>query len=132
MFEIIADSFPQDWKQDEGVQNWVSLLKSDPWVIAGSALVRGAGTVLQSSLRMTSHALHGALFPLTYPLSKAFAAPPIALTPSPFTPAPLESFASVTGAVSFRWLNFWERSEQRVRNAGNALAVARSPLIRTG
>jgi hypothetical protein len=130
-FEVFLDSFGQDWERSEEVQGWMTRLREDPLVRVGEAVAGEARHLLRTTVSATSVLAHTALLPITYPLSKFVKPVSLDLTPCPFT-ATRSPVAVGAGEIQSKRLNFWERSQQRLKNIGYSVALSRSPVLRAG
>lgn len=129
MFEALVESFPQDLANDRDVNIWLTALKNDPLVLAGTAVANEANFYFRTLLRVSSSLIGTVTLPITYPLSKILKPVEFKLTPCPFV-TKKDVVLAGTGDMVIRRQNIIDRCLDRVTNIGNAMSISKNPLLR--
>ena len=130
MFEALVESFPQDLASDKDVNIWLTALKNDPVVLAGTAVASEANFYFRTLLRVSSSLIGTVTLPITYPLSKILKPVEFALTPCPFI-TKKDVVLAGTGDMVVRRQNIIDRCIDSFTNIGNAMSISRSRLVRS-
>jgi hypothetical protein len=131
MFEIIADSLPQNLAEDKELNEWFDELRRDPFVRLGTPIVAETQHLFRTALRTSTSLLTFALSPILYPLSKYLTLSKPTLAPCPF-PTNRDFQISGRGEIAITHLNLLDRARQHFRNLANSIASSRSPILRHG
>lgn len=129
MFDALGDSLMQDLASDKDVATWLNALKSDPLVVAGTAIVNETNFYFRTILRASTSILSTIALPVTYPLSKFVKPVEFELVPCPFH-TKKDVVLSGNGDMVIRRQNIIDRCLDGFKNLGNSLSISRNRLLR--